>query len=109
MNVPSEPARLLAADGGVPRWGQGERVLFVLIVMIAAACGTTSRYLTPSGSVTTLMPGWERHFTLDWTVEPGGVGGFGHTYFEVPHLAPADKYRVTVWDYTFVQSEGDKR
>lgn len=125
-----------------------------LIMVLTAACGPTSRALTPSGSVTTLMAGWERHFTLDWTVEPeqggtrrlrgyvhsqhgefaervrllgqaldpsgvvigqriewvpGGVGGFGRVYFEVPRLPPADTYRVTVWDYTFIQSDNDKR
>ena len=124
-----------------------------LLVVVTAACGTTSRALTPSGSVTTLMAGWERHFTLDWTVEPeqggtrrlrgyvysqhgefaervrllaqaldpsgevvgqriqwvpGGVGGFGRAYFEIPHLPPADKHRVTVWDYAFSQSDGDR-
>ena len=41
---------------------------------------------------------------IEWV--PGGVGGFGRAYFEVPYLPPADKYRVTVWDYTFIQSAG---
>jgi hypothetical protein len=45
-----------------------------LIAVVTAACGTTSRSLTPSASITTLMAGWERHFTLEWTIEsePGG-------------------------------------
>jgi hypothetical protein len=100
------------------------------------------------------MWGWERHFSLEWTVEPEkggerrlsgyvynhhgefalsvqllaqaldpagavvgqriervpqGVGGFGRTYFEVPHLPPSDNYRVTVWEYTWLQSDGDMR
>jgi hypothetical protein len=100
------------------------------------------------------MWGWERHFSLEWTVQPEkgggrrlsgyvynhhgefalsvrllaqaldpagavvgqriewvpqGVGGFGRTYFEVPHLPPSDNYRVTVWEYTWLQSDGDKR
>ena len=121
-----------------------------LIAVAPTACGTTSSYLTPSGSTTTLMAGWEYRFKIEWTVEPeqggarrlrgyvssqhgehaarvrllaqaldptgavvgqriwwvpGGVGGFGRGYFEVPHLPPADHYRVTVWDYTFRQAE----
>jgi hypothetical protein len=119
-----------------------------LVAVTTAACGVTT-YLTPSGSTTTLMAGWERHFVLDWTVEPeqsdarrlrgyvhnqhgesaenvrllaqaldasgavigqrttwvpGVIGGFGRAYFEVPHLPPADHYRLTVWDYTLIQS-----
>ena len=127
-----------------------ERLGLGLIVVVAAACGTVSRSETPSGPVTTLMAGWQRHFTLDWTVErepgearrlrgyiynqhgeyaepvrllaqavdasgavvgqriawvPGGVGGAGRAYFEVLHLPPADAYRLTVWDYTFIESD----
>ncbi|MGH7353187.1 MAG: hypothetical protein ACRELS_01230 [Candidatus Rokuibacteriota bacterium] len=122
--------------------------------MLGAACATTSSSVSPSASVTTLMWGWERHFALDWTIEPekgggrlvrgwvsnqhgefalslrllaqgldqsgavvgqriewvpGGVAGFSRTYFEVSHLPPADSYRVTVWEYTWLQSDGDKR
>jgi hypothetical protein len=43
---------------------------FGLIALAVTACGTTSGYLVPSGSTTTLMAGWERRFTLDWAVEP---------------------------------------
>jgi hypothetical protein len=46
-----------------------------LIAAIVGACGTTSSHLTPSGSTTTLTPGWERYFTIDWTVEPEQGGG----------------------------------
>jgi hypothetical protein len=121
-----------------------------LIAVAPTACGTTSSYLTPSGSTTTLMAGWEYRFKIEWAVEleqggarrlrgyvssqhggfsdhvrllaqaldptgtvvgqriewvPRGVGGFGRRYFEVPHLPPADHYRVTVWDYTFHQAK----
>ena len=41
-----------------------------LIASIVTGCGSTSSYLTPSGSTTTLMAGWEQHFTLEWTAEP---------------------------------------
>jgi hypothetical protein len=41
-----------------------------LIASIVTACGSTSSYLTPSESTTTLMAGWEQHFTLEWTPEP---------------------------------------
>jgi len=38
---------------------------------------------------------------------PGGVGGFGRAYFEVPNLPAAASYRVSIWDYTWFQSSGD--
>lgn len=41
-----------------------------LIAVSLTACGIASSYLTPSGSTTTLMAGWEWHFTIDWAVEP---------------------------------------
>lgn len=50
-----------------------ERLGLGLIAALAAACGTASPHLTPSASVSTLMSGWERHFTLEWAVEPGPV------------------------------------
>jgi hypothetical protein len=40
---------------------------------------------------------------------PGGVGGFGRAYFEVPNLPAANGYRVSVWDYTWNQADGDKQ
>lgn len=39
---------------------------------------------------------------------PGGVGGLGRAYFEVPSLPAASTYRVSVWDYTWAQGVGDK-
>lgn len=39
---------------------------------------------------------------------PEGVGGFARAYFEISHLPAADHYRVSVWDYSFLQSEGDR-
>ena len=122
-----------------------------LIAVTVAACGTASSYQTTSGSTTTLMLGWERYFTIDWTVEPdqggarrirgyvssqygeyaeslrllaqaldssgavvgqrfewvpSGVNGFQRAYFEIAHLPSATQYRVSVWDYTFLQSGG---
>ncbi len=119
-----------------------------LIIIGGAACETVSDQLTPSASTTTLMPGWESRFKLDWKVEPdqrdgrrvrgqisskygdhaepvrvltqaldssggvvgqridwipGGVGGFGHASFDIPHLPAADRYRVTIWDYTLIE------
>ena len=38
------------------------------IAVLATACATGNG-VTPSESTTTLMAGWERHFTLEWTVE----------------------------------------
>jgi len=125
----------------------------ILIAVTVTACGTASGYLTPSGSTTTttLMAGWERHFVIDWTVEPeqggarrirgyvtslhgeaaepvrllaqaldssgavvgqrigwipGGVNGFQRAYFEIAPLPSAAQYRVSVWDYSFIQNPG---
>ncbi len=38
----------------------------------------------------------------------GGVGGFGRGYFDVPNLPATPAYRVSVWDYTWFQSPGQK-
>lgn len=119
-----------------------------LLALCLSACGTDNSALTPSDSVTTLMAGWERHFKLDWRVEPhqggvqlqgtitsshgaraepmrllaqaldasgavvgqriawipGGVGGFQQAYFEFSDLPAAERYRVSVWEYSFQQS-----
>lgn len=125
-----------------------------LTAIVMTACGTSSSYLSPTGSNITLMAGWEQHFTLEWAAEsesgdarrvssydcnrngectltvrllaqaldparavvgqriewvPGGVNGFGRAYFEVAHLPAADKYRVTVWDYTWLQTDDNRR
>jgi hypothetical protein len=37
---------------------------------------------------------------------PGGVPGFTQVYFEIDHLAVAASYKVTVWDYTFIEARG---
>lgn len=37
---------------------------------------------------------------------PGGVPGFTAVYFEIGNLARAASYRVTVWDYTFIEARG---
>jgi len=128
-------------------------VLLALTAVATTACGTTSTYLTPSGSTTTLMQGWDHWFKLDWSVEsepdgakrirgyitnehgeaaepvrllaqaldasdavvgqriawiPEGVGGFERAYFEISHLPAADHYRVSVWDYSFLQAESER-
>ena len=40
---------------------------------------------------------------------PGGVGGLGRIYFEVPNLPVASTYRVSVYDFTWSQGSGDSR
>ena len=121
-----------------------------LLLRVEGPCSILG--LQPGGSWgTTLMAGWERHFTIEWTAEPeqsesrrvrgfvsgrqgehadpvrllaqaldssgavvgqriawvpGGVSGFQQAYFEIPNLPPAAQYRVSVWDYTFLQSPG---
>ena len=39
---------------------------------------------------------------------PGGVGGFGRAYFEVPNLPATPNYRVGVWDYEWFQAPNRK-
>ena|SRR5438309_1622091 len=41
-----------------------------LIAVVMTGCGTSSSYLAPTGSNTTLMAGWEQHFALEWTAAP---------------------------------------
>ena len=50
--------------------------------------------LDASGAVVGQRIGWV----------PGGVGGFQRAYFELSSLPSAERYRVSVWDYTFQQS-----
>ncbi len=39
---------------------------------------------------------------IEWVT--GGVPGFTQAYFEIGHLPAAPSYRVTVWDYTFIEA-----
>jgi hypothetical protein len=49
--------------------------LLAVTAVGATACGTASASLTPSGSTTTLMQGWDHWFKLDWSVESESGGG----------------------------------
>ena len=42
----------------------------VLAVVLAGCAAVTMEYPKPYGSMTTLIPGWERYFTLQWSAEP---------------------------------------
>jgi len=128
-------------------------LLIGLIVTMAAACAGTGASPPLTSTATTLMSGWEQHFTVEWAAGqgqnglrrvsgyvynrhgefatslrvlaqaldpsgavvgqriafvPGGVNGFGRVYFEVPNLPAANNYRVSVWDYTWFQADGDR-
>jgi len=117
----------------------------VLVGVTLTACASFT------STTTTLMAGWERHFAIEWTVDPesggvrlvhgfvtsqhgeyaepvrllaqaldasgavigqqlvwvpGGVNGSQRAYFEVGRLPTAGQYRVSVWEYTFIQNEG---
>jgi hypothetical protein len=123
-------------------------LLITVMVTMSAACAS---YGPSPSTTTTLMSGWEHHFSIDWTAAeqsqssrkvsgyvynnhgeyathlrvlaqaidpagavvgnriayvPGGVGGFGRVYFEVPDLPVAQSYRVSLWDYTWFQAPG---
>ena len=46
-----------------------------LIVVALAGCGLALDYpAPPTGSMVTLMPGWERYFSLQWTAGPEREG-----------------------------------
>jgi hypothetical protein len=40
-------------------------------------------------------------------VVPGGVPGFTDVYFEIDKMVAAASYRVTVWDYSFIEGRGN--
>ena len=128
-------------------------LLLILIVTTSAACASTGTAPAPRATATTLMAGWEQHFTIEWAADeqspntrrisgyvysqygdfatslrvsaqavdstgavvgqrvvyvPGGVGGFGRAYFEVPNLPATPNYRVSVWDYEWFQAPNRK-
>jgi hypothetical protein len=123
----------------------------LVATMSAARAGAAPE---PSATTTTLMTGWEQHFTIEWTpvnqtpstrkitgfvynnygayatrlqvlaqatdsagavagqriqYVPEGVGGYGRVYFEVPNLPATEHYRVSIWDYTWIQGPGFTR
>jgi hypothetical protein len=41
-----------------------------LIVVALAGCGLAMDYPVPTGGMTTLIPGWERFFSVQWTATP---------------------------------------
>lgn len=47
---------------------------FGLIAVAITACATGGDGLAPSASFTTLMPGWESKFSVDWKVTPAPDG-----------------------------------
>lgn len=134
------------------------RLVFLVSVIAAmtSACTIIGTGAAPPLSMkeTTLMSGWEQHFSIEWAASQGsggtqrvtgyvynrhgeyalglrvlaqavdasgavvgqriafvlgGVGGSGRAYFEVPNLPVASTYRVSVWDYTWAQGDGDKQ
>ena len=127
-----------------------------LLISLVATIGATGVGAAPEPSVTTttMMAGWEAHFTIEWTpvsespstrkitgfvynnygsyatrlrvlaqaidsdgalvgqriaFVPEGVGGFGRVQFEVPGLPVTENYRVSIWDYTWIQGPGITR
>ena len=128
-------------------------LLITLIAATVAACAGTGATPPLTSTTTTLMSGWEKHFTLEWAASPGqngsrrlngyvhnrngefaiqlrvlaqaldasgavvgqrieyvpgGVTGFARAYFEVPSMPSASDYRVSVWEYTWLQADSDR-
>ena len=67
------------------------RAAFVVAVVVA---GCASAGLTPSGTVTTAVQGWEHYFRLEWTPQarPNGVEIDGYIYNT--HGAPAGNVQL---------------
>jgi hypothetical protein len=66
-----------------------------VMVVAMTACVTSSSYLSPTESNTTLMAGWEQHFTLEWTAEPEPGNARRLTgYIYNRHGEPATAVRV---------------
>ena len=42
----------------------------LVAVVLAGCAAVTMEYPKPYGSMTTLIPGWERYFRLQWAAEP---------------------------------------
>jgi len=131
-------------------------VLLVSVIVATSACASMGTAAAPplSMTATTLMSGWEQHFSIEWAASqggggtqrvrgyvynqhgeyamdvrvlaqaldqsgtvigqriasvPGGVGGLAGAYFEVPNLPAASTYRVSLWDYTWVQGNKGRR
>jgi hypothetical protein len=66
-------------------------------------------YGEPARGVQLLTQAFDRsgqmvHQRLDWV--HGIVPPLSRSYFVVAGLPPADEYRVTVWDFDFLQSPG---
>jgi hypothetical protein len=45
-------------------------LLMALMAGVLTGCGLATHYPVPQGALTTMIPGWERFFTIDWTAEP---------------------------------------
>ena len=46
-----------------------------VVALVVTACGVTTYDAASTASLTTLIPGWERYFAVEWTAapEPGGL------------------------------------
>jgi hypothetical protein len=51
------------------------RLTLGVLIVLSVGCAAARGDVTPSGSASTLMPGWERKFDLEWqaTAAPGGT------------------------------------
>jgi hypothetical protein len=45
-----------------------------VVALVVTACAAATHEAAPTSSLTTLIPGWERYFSVEWTAapEPGG-------------------------------------
>ena len=86
------------------------RPAFALALLLAGVCTVStpaavaqqkaaSQALETSGRVVGQKIAWV----------PQGIGGFQRAYFEIQHLPIADHYRVSVWDYSFIQAAEAER
>ena len=96
---------LCAADGRITAvLGPNGAGKTTTLRMLATLISPTAGEATVAGADLRREPGLVRQ-RIGYV--PGGVGGFGRAYFEVPNLPATPAYRVSVWDYTWFQSNGD--
>jgi hypothetical protein len=46
-----------------------------VVALVVTACAAMTHDAAPTASLTTMIPGWERYFAIEWTAvpEPGGL------------------------------------
>lgn len=76
--------------------GPHQPTRLAIILLAAAVTACTSVAMSPSASITTTMPGWERYFRLEWTAQPSARGTEIDGYVYNTYGSPAGRVRLLV-------------